>query len=635
MSPEAGRCSSAPGARFGSLLDDWPTLTRGHEARSFSSFDRTGGNADGFNGTYSELYETESGEHVIFDAVGPGILDTLWFTGPEEGGAGLDLGTVRFYLDDETSPRVALPWGDLFSGDVAPFLAPLVADNTVTTGAFASWVPVPYARRLVVTTEKRASFYQAHYETLPVDTELRSFEPCDDLSRSREAFRAALEFQPRTDVESVPLDLTRSGEGTLDTIQFEPATTPSDADLESSRIRIAWDGEVTPSVDAPLGSFFGSGLGPAEVRALPFSIGKGVYESRFRMPYFRGFHLTITGIAGALRIHVSPGRYARGQAGYFHAFSSEERATTPGKDFEYLAAAGAGRLVGTVLTVRPATPTTKKWWEGDLRSFQNGRRTPGIEGTGHEDDHLAGWSNTLFEGPFTLPMQGEPRADILDLNGQYNANATFYRFYPGIEYLDGIRHSTEHGSGNTVAGDYRGVTFYYADPGEAPLVEADALTVVDDAARAAHAYVAEGESPAQALSSAFEGHDAVVSLTASSIAHTGRASFDMSVSASNLGCFLRRVYDQQVGRQRAEVRADGELVGTFYTAESNATLRWAERDYFLPPRFTAGKTRTHIEIVPTPGSPPWSVVDYRMLCISSSEGAPGDAGGLPSDAGGP
>src|SRR5688572_11231292 len=54
-------------------IDEWPRIVPGVEARAITSYDRGGGNDDGFGGTYSELYE-EGGEHVIFDAAGPGVL---------------------------------------------------------------------------------------------------------------------------------------------------------------------------------------------------------------------------------------------------------------------------------------------------------------------------------------------------------------------------------------------------------------------------------------------------------------------------------------------------------------------------------------------------------------------------------
>src|SRR5690349_17151203 len=44
----------------------------GSQARQFSSFDRTGGNNDGFDGTYSCLRKTDTGACVIAERSGPG-----------------------------------------------------------------------------------------------------------------------------------------------------------------------------------------------------------------------------------------------------------------------------------------------------------------------------------------------------------------------------------------------------------------------------------------------------------------------------------------------------------------------------------------------------------------------------------
>jgi hypothetical protein len=212
-------------------------------------------------------------------------------------------------------------------------------------------------------------------------------------------------------------------------------------------------------------------------------------------------------------------------------------------------------------------------------------------------------------------MSGEPTTVILDESGQVNANATFYRFYPGIEFLDGIRHSTEHGSRNAVAGDYRGVAFYYADAAGTALVETDRVAPADSQSRTDHAYVADGERAALALSSSFEGRDDTTTVVATTLDHTGKASFDAKMTPENTGCFLRRTYDQANGRQRALVSVDGVEAGIWYAAESNATHRWAERDYLLPGTLTSGKGTARISIEPGPRSPAWSVSEYAVLCI--------------------
>jgi hypothetical protein len=625
--PEGG---AAPGCcdpfvlRLARVEEQWPLILPGYESRSFSSYDRTGGNSDGFVGTHSFLYQSESGEYVVFDAYGPGVLDTLWFTGPDEGGANLDLGTVRFYLDGEAEPRLALPWDELFRGDRAPFLAPLVANNAVSTGGFVSFVPVPYAERLVVTTSKRSSFYQAHYETLPPDGAVRSFAADLDVEPARARFEAVLAPEPARGLVEVPLDVTLSVEGAadgavIDVIRFVPAGAPTDAALAAARLRITWDDAVVPAVDAPLGAFFGAGLGAADVRSLPLTVtngANGAFESRFLMPFFSRAHIEVQGMDGTLAVRQRTAEHARGELGYFHATHVEAHPTTPGAHFEWLDIEGAGTLAGTNLTVLPATPATKKWWEGDLHSSANGVRTPAIEGTGHEDDHLGGWSSTFLSRPFTLPLHGEPRADLIDRSGQYNANTTMYRFFPGIRFSSALRHGTEHGDRDGVSANYSGVAYYYLDPGGPRLVEADALDVSDAASRGAHAYSAAGEGDAAIVTSRFDGPWNDGELSRSVAYHTGTASFRLALPEDNSGCHLRRLYDQATGRQGARLRVDGAVVGVFYAAEENASRRFAERDFFLPRRHTRGKSSLDITVEPLSDSPPWSVAEYRLLCLT-------------------
>ena len=45
------------------MLADWPLVRVGVESRSVSSFDRMGGNDDGFAGTFSELYASANEIH--------------------------------------------------------------------------------------------------------------------------------------------------------------------------------------------------------------------------------------------------------------------------------------------------------------------------------------------------------------------------------------------------------------------------------------------------------------------------------------------------------------------------------------------------------------------------------------------
>lgn len=599
-------------------LATWPLIQRGVESRYFSSFDRTGGNDDGFRGTYSALYTLSSGEQVIFDALGPGVLQTLWFTGPREGGEGLDLGRLRFYFDDEKRARIVTDVGSLFGGRQEPFVAPLVRHNKQSTGGFVSWVPIPYQGRLIITTERRPSFYIAQYDTLPPDTRCPSWRPELDYTPVRRTFEAAGQQRLPGELKAIPLHYRHQGSGTIEAIQLEPKPGQRGR-LHKARIRLHWDGETTPGVDLPLGTFFGSGLGEADVRSLAFSMKDGSYENRLPMPFWNGFELRIVGIEGKLRIGIGPARFDRRTAGHLRAIYSDASPTVEGEDFQWLHIKGTGKLVGTTLTIRPPTPQTKRWWEGDLRSYADGRRTPGLHGTGHEDDHLGGWSNTFFSRPFSLPMHGEPRVELIERQGvQYNARITLYRLWPGITFLGELRHSVEHGSRNRVQASYAGAAFYYALAGPSRLKEADRLDISSAVSRERHGLKVDGKASKQRLRSAFEGRWDRRPMERGLLVHNGEARFKITIPAENNGCLLRRTYDQKQGRQRAAVLVNGKQVADWYVAEGNPHLRWAERDLFLPPSVTRGRSELQISLRPREGHPPWNAAEYRVLCVEHS-----------------
>jgi hypothetical protein len=611
--------------RLVALVHDWPRLYPGVESRYISSHDRSGGNDDGFTGGDSLLYETDGGEAVIVDVAGPGILDTLWFTSRGAAENPLDLGRLQFFFDDERVARFEADADAIFGGGgVAPLRPPLVVDRTVSTGGNVSWLPMPYAHRLRIVAERRPGFYIAQLDRVPADWAVVSWQPDDDVSELERAFRqvAAGEIDDGALTE-VPLDYRLDGPGTIERLRFEPSGPTSTESLSTARIRIWWDNAEVPAVDAPLGMFFGSGLGEAPIEAVAFSMRDGVFTQRMQMPFWESAHLRVEGIDGRLWLRVGPPLEIAGSAGYLHAVFHDENPTTPGRDFEFLDFEGSGRLVGTVLTVWPETPTTKRWWEGDLRTYVDGRRTPSLHGTGHEDDHLGGWSNTLFSGPFSQPMHGVPRVEILDTEVQINANVTFYRLWPGITFLSGIRHSVEHGHANRVPAHYAGLTFLYGRP-EPCLEPVVHLVMADPDSRAAHRVDDErlDAAPPYTLTSTFEGRGVDGSLTAEVVEHAGALRFDVPRAEEGSGevgrpegLLLRRLYDQAAGRQRAVVRVQGRDVAVWYSAESNATHRWAERDLFIPRSLLGEAGVVEVEIAPDPAGPPWNAAEYRAFWV--------------------
>jgi hypothetical protein len=612
---EAGDASGAlAAAALSPLLAQWPLVSVGVESRQVSSFDRAGGNDDGFGGTYSELYAEPNGEHVIFDAVGPGRLNTLWFTSAVSGTSPLDLGRVSFYFDGETgNARAALDANALFAGGASGFPASLVFDNTRSTGGFVSWVPLTFAGRLKITTQRRPAFYSAQWDALRADQTTTSWRPADAPDAWARALMAPAPEDP-DDGDEVPLDWTHDGSALITNLTFRPDGSPTPATLRAARLRITWEDEAAPAVDCPVDAFFGSGLGEAPVRAVAFTMSPGRWQNHLPMPFWRRARVQVTGVAGRLFVRLRANPYAEARAGHLRVAWRLERPTVPGEDFEALAYAGAGRLVATVLTIEPPNAATDKgWWEGDLRSYADGRRTPGVHGTGHEDDHFGGWSNEFFSGPFSLPMHGEPRADLRDRNGQFNGNVTMYRVWTGIPFLGEIRHSFEHGTENSRAVNESAATFFYGEP-RPWLVASDALEVCDPASRDAHHLTVQGETMLGALTSTFEGRASRMSVALCHHAHTGPATFQLAAAAGNEGLWLRRVHDQSVGRQAAIVRVNGRIVGTWSIAEKNATARWSERDFFVPPGFAGAAPTITVSIEPAAGAP-WDAARYQAISI--------------------
>jgi hypothetical protein len=546
-------------------IETWPIDVPGVFSRSVTSYDRSGGNEDGFGGTYSTAYVDDRGDHVVFDEAGPGVLRTLWFTSAIDGSSPLGLGAIRFTFDDEPTPRIDIDSDALFSGSTPPFVTPLVANNARSTGGFASWVSIPFRSRLRIGVAQRPGFVQLHWDALPPDWDVQSHTPTiDEATRARFASGASNET-----LEEAPLDVTRTGAGTIDVLRFVPAAPATDASLQNARIELWFDGE--PRASLPLAMFFGSGRGLAPVRSVAWTMEPSLFESRLPMPFAASARIKITGIAGRLFLHLGA---ALPNGAPLEVVLRDENPTSLGRDFVYADVEGSGKLVATVLGVDPAA--SKQWWEGDVRTRIDGARSPALHGTGHEDDHLGGWSNEFLLGPFSLPMQGAPRTDVTDPNPavQINGATTLYRIWPGITFLRSLRHTTEHGTSNGRAARYTSATFLYRRSGTR-LVQTDTSHL-------------EGIGSTHAVTSAFEGEDATP-LTADVHAFQS-ANVRLAIDPDNEGVVLRRWFDRSETPAEANVEVDGFFVRAVRTSAPWAeSRRFAEEDLFVPAQITRGK----------------------------------------------
>lgn len=148
---------------------------------------------------------------------------------------------------------------------------------------------------------------------------------------------------------------TRQGERTSaypPSAADQAAASVSDRILAGARLRITADGQQT--VDAPVGEFFGSGLGGYRVASLMSAVDPATHSLRswWPMPYrdhvsvalYNGSDQTITGATAAVSTARSTsaarGLGPAGDLGYFRA-TSHSAATTPGADYPFLDTAGA------------------------------------------------------------------------------------------------------------------------------------------------------------------------------------------------------------------------------------------------------------------------------------------------------
>jgi hypothetical protein len=149
---------------------------RGGQTKQFSSFDRSGGNDDGFNGTYSCLRTTDQG-CVIAEKAGAGEVSSIWFTHEPQGDVRA-IGNITIELDGQTVLHA--PLQDVVDGKIgAPFVTPLVSNAADNAGGVAIKVPMPYRNSMRITTDKNPDFYHVDYREFADPQGVQTFNPSD------------------------------------------------------------------------------------------------------------------------------------------------------------------------------------------------------------------------------------------------------------------------------------------------------------------------------------------------------------------------------------------------------------------------------------------------------------------------
>jgi D-arabinan exo alpha-(1,3)/(1,5)-arabinofuranosidase (non-reducing end) len=459
----------------------------GVQPLGFSSYDRTGGNNDGFSGTYSKL-RVENGNSVLAETSGPGIVQRIWFTHTSGEKPGLLNGRqehLKLYLDGSNRPSLDVPLELILSGSHPHFPRPLVFEGS---GGYVSYVPIPFQNGCKIVVEGQGvRFYQINILRLPPGTVVRSFteEPGPQVGRALAhavevwSHPALYETKELQGAYMAPYEVEglshstheyglRAGPATIRSIEVVPARGTEDA-WKAARLRLAWDTDNTeePGVDLPLGHAFGWVEGSSPYQSLLLGQNEGTWYDRFPMPYRRQAIVRIDTekpLKGTIRVWTTDGIYP--DAGFLHGALRQATPTRSKEDFGWLREEGHGHYAG-VLLMTEGKAKLPYWLEGDDRFEIDGRLA--VHGTGTEDYFNCGWYALpgRLDRPACYPTHGFP----VYRNRGETWQAAAYRWHVAdpVPFARSIDAGIEHGGENNVNANYRAAVFWYSDrPGLAP-----------------------------------------------------------------------------------------------------------------------------------------------------------------------
>lgn len=266
--------------------------------------------------------------------------------------------------------------------------------------------------------------------------------------------------------------------------------------LKKVIFRAYWDDENSPSIEVPIGDFFGAGSGKTtNFVSLPIQMspedGKG-FNCWFPMPFKNHGVIEIESQCSLQEVLLyyyvdyELWKDFPDNLGYFHSQwrrcvckgmkeiqpSNEQRPFTRNEEFEFvgynttgennyilLDAEGKGHYVGCIYTVHNLRNTNEWNWygEGDDMIFIDGEKwPPSLHGTGTEDYFNTAWCP---QQQYSAPYHG-----IVYGGGEnWSGTSTLYRFHieDPVYFERSIKVTFEHGHNNQRYDDISSVVYWY------------------------------------------------------------------------------------------------------------------------------------------------------------------------------
>jgi len=632
-----------------------PLFLDGAKVHQVGSWDESGGNDDGFfySGT---LGRTPEGEWLLVDQEGPGCLYRFQFSSlfARDGSRG---NILTITIDGAAEPFLKAPIEDLFRGRhrfiTPPFVGFLQVYNNIPLGHYF-YLPIPFQKSCRVTMKREPYFYNITWHTYPAGTRVpeldagawqRALGAFAQLGQDPKPTKGNVEY---SNAVAVPPPETRvlfqqAGAGSIQSLRFWITSPDEWLALRTARLRIRFDGEAQPSVDAPLDLFFGIGFQGASSRSLLVGGGPAqAYYCYFPMPFWQGVELSLANqgtqrFDGAIRVswrpETTPPLYPAGRAGTFRAHVNEQNPTPPGRDFPFLQAGGKGHMVGVFLAMEKAGLEAETFLEGDERFYLDGARSPAVHGDGTETYFNGAW---YFVGQVIQhPLFGMPHGSF----DGFVTRRSGLRLHVGdaVPFRTTARLGIEVGGFGHLPAHYRSVCYAYQARGS-DLLLTDHLDVGDASSEQLHDYRNSGRFPPLEERGFYPGDDDDLPVVdvGRELPPGGVVRFRVSLVSQNQG--VRLVRRMHYGRgapegQRAHVRVDGAPVGDWWTPgryyrtlelrppgqegfplirnEPNKVFRDAE--FEIPAAHTFGLPAVEISLENT-GTGAWNEFEYRVFC---------------------
>ena len=445
-----------------------------------SSYDTTGLNNDGFSGTYSFIRK-EGDKLILADLKGPGVINRIWTPTPTAD-------TIQFYFDGEKTPRISIPFIDLFSGKVFPFLNP-VCGNEV--GGYYCYLPIMYSKSCKIAfTGKMIQFHQIQSRPFPKGAKVKTFSMDWSASEKQELENArefwsmetgALEILKNSGAkiemetkqftlspgESLPF-FTKENGGRIVGIELECGNSLEGANKDIM-LQAKWDNDSELAINCPAADFFGYAYGKPAMRSIiAGNSAKGINYCYLPMPFEKKAELkmvyekrggtTQPKVEMSVKVYYVSTPQVNANEGRLYTIWRREIRPEEGKPYLFADIKDKGHYIGTIHLAQGLRPDMTVFFEGDDSTYIDGKTR--LHGTGSEDYYNGGWYAMLdrWDRGVSLPIHGS-----LDYTLPMSRTGA-YRFYltDKLTFEKEIFHTIEHGpEHNRFPVDYTSIAFYY------------------------------------------------------------------------------------------------------------------------------------------------------------------------------